>query len=1692
MYAEKVHVDTRSLWQTGTLHEPHTEPVIQDWLVTHLARRLGIPPDRLDPHQPLLRYGLDSIVALELVADLEDWLGRSLPLTLIWDYPTIAAIAHYLATSAGQSEPCSESDLALSSVLQNRSTPSEAEHVTLAPLSYGQQALWFLYQQAPDNIAYNIARAARLRIALDIPALRNALQKLVDRHAALRTTFTTIFGKPVQRVHSHMDVCFQEEDATTWSATFLESRLTEEACRPFDLEHGPLLRIHLFKRAPREFVLLLVVHHMVVDFWSLIILLHELGVLYTAALHGTPAILPLQKWQYTDFVHWQADMLQSSEGERLWAYWRQQLAGELPVMQLPTDRPRPPVQTYRGASESLKLGAELTQQLKTLSQTRGTTLFTTLLTAFYVLLHRYTGQEDLLVGSPMVGRNGAEWARLVGYCANPVALRADLSGNPTFEALLEQVRQTVLGAFEHQNYPFALLVERLHVARDPSRPPLCQVMFVLQKAHRLGDQDLTSFALGELGHQMTIGELRLESIPLKQQGAPFDLTLTMAEANGELVASLQYDTALFEAATIKRMLGHFRTLLAGVVADPQRCLAQLPLLTEAERHQLLVAWSGAKARYPQQQGLHQMFESQVERTPEAVAVVCEGQRLTYRELNQRANQLAHYLRTLGVGPEVLVGICVERSLDMVVGILGILKAGGAYVPLDPIYPKERLAFMLNDAQVPVLLAQKRLESRLPACGARVVWLDADWPRIAQHSEANPPGGATAANLAYVIYTSGSTGTPKGVLVDHYNVARLFVATREWFRFDEHDVWSLFHSFAFDFSVWELWGALLHGGRLVIVPFDTSRSPEAFYDLLCQERVTILNQTPSAFRQLMQAEEKQAGLPQKLALRLVIFGGEALEVQSLRPWFARHGDQHPRLVNMYGITETTVHVTYRPLSEADVCETQGSPIGVPIPDLQVYLLNSSLQPVPIGVPGELYVGGAGVARGYLHRPELTAARFIPHPFSPVPGARLYRSGDLARYLPDGSLEFLGRIDQQVKIRGFRVELGEIEAVLRQHPDVREALVLARDDSPGDTRLVAYLVPTREPAPSTEALRCFLKQKLPDYMIPAAFVRLDAIPLTAHGKVDRRALPAPDQGRPHLERAFAAPRTPVEEALVDVWRDVLGIEQIGIDDNFFDLGGDSIRSMQIHVRAQDRGLHFTIEQLFHHQTIRDLARVLSPEAPRPDATPLTHPFDLITPADRLKVPAGVEDAYPLTRLQSEMVTYGQQYPTSAVYHDVFSYHIRARFDQQALAAAMQRLVARHAALRTSFDVIHFAEPLQLVHRTVSLPLHVEDWCHLSTAQQEEALATWIATEAQRPFDLTQPPLLRVQVHRRTAETFQLTLSFHHAILDGWSVASMLTELFQHYVALLEAQSPSMPPSPTATFRDFVAQERKALSSVACQRYWSQHWHDISSSTRFPPCPIVSKIPERPRTNDLEVAIPPRVHAGLERLARAANVPLKSVLLAAHLRVLGLLGGCPDVTTGLVCHGRPEAAGAEKILGLFLNIVPVRLRLADVPWIELVRRAFEAERELLPFRRYPMAPVARRGHCHPMFETVFNFVYFRVYQELQGLKNFEYLGGIFVDPFPYTLKANFILHPFSYRLSCMLNYNSQLFCDEQIQAVGNHYVNVLTAMAGEWDADFSPPALPMEVRRGIGTAASPFPLCSHHHAEQCRSAEALPAVR
>lgn len=1047
--------------------------------------------------------------------------------------------------------------------------PGRADHLEF-PLSFAQQRLWFLEQLGGTGPSYTLAHALHIRGPLNSDALQRAVQLVVDRHASLRTTFEMNNDEPVQvvalRVRVDLPVVDLQHLPERKRRAELERLVNEEIRRPFDLAVGPLLRVLVLRIRPGEHVLTLCMHHIVTDGWSTGIFFRELSAAYNAYLRGHKPELGKLTIQYVDYAIWQREWLRGEILNSRLEYWQRRLEGAPVALELPTDRPRPAVQSYRGARITRQISQELLKLLKELGRQHGCTLFMTLLAAFQILLHRYTGQRDIVVGSPVAGRNRREHEGVIGFFANTLLFRVDLSGDPTCGDLLQRVRETALDAYAHQELPFEQLVKELKPDRNLSRAPLFQVLFALQNAPR---------------QSLDFDGLEVTRTPVDTEAARFDLSLKITERDEKLTAVYEYNADLFDRSTTERMAGHFESLLNAIVANPRERISSLPLLSAAETHQLLVEWNDTGSDYPKDTCIHRLFEAQAARTPDAVALVIGNREVSYSELDRRSEQLSRYLQANGVGPEVVVAICMNRSLEMIVGLLGILKAGGAYLPLEPDDPPGRLAFMLDDADALLLLTLQPLLSGLEFFDAQVICLDSDWSTIEAVSEGACANAPTAESLAYIMYTSGSSGRPKGVLIPHRAVVRL-VKGQSYVELNPDQVFLQLAPVSFDASTFEIWGCLLNGGRLIL--FDEEKpSLDGLVAAVRRHKVTIIWLTAGLFHLLANTR-----IDALTSVRQLLAGGDVLSVAQVQK--ALQALPHCRLINGYGPTENTTFTCCYPITGP--CRSDTSiPIGRPIENTRVYILDPNRQPVPIGVPGELHAGGAGLARGYLNRPELTERRFIRHPFSDDPSARLYRTGDLARYLPDGNIEFLGRVDDQVKIRGFRVEPGEIEAALAGHPGVSECFVLAQDDGRVGKRLVAYIVPEEEQIPTLNELRSYMSRKLPAYMVPSAFVPVEALPLTRNGKIDRQALAALDEGR-QTEQTYVHPRTLTERKLAEIWKKILWLDHdVGIHDNFFDLGGHSLLSVQLVAEIEEAfDQKLPVSALFQLSTVAELASVL----------------------------------------------------------------------------------------------------------------------------------------------------------------------------------------------------------------------------------------------------------------------------------------------------------------------------------------------------------------------------------------------------------------------------------------------------------------------------------------------------------------------
>jgi amino acid adenylation domain-containing protein len=1135
------------------------------WKTVLAAERVGATDN-------FFSLGGHSLLATRILLHIRERFGIRLPLRALYDAPTVAELS-----------PVVQAAMAEGSTVPERSLP-RADRDAPLPLSYAQEQMWILSQLQPGLWAYNIPLRIELRGAVCHESLGRALDLVVERHEALRTVFAMLDGHPVARILLRVEVPIAFKSLSGAAEPARDEALSQEAMAmakiPMNLAEGPLLRATLFKFSTDHFGLALVVHHAVFDGWSISVMLGDLADAYHAIASGTAWAPPGLAYQYADYALWQRAFTESSAFATDLAYWKKQLEGPLPVLEMPLDFPRPKVQTWEGARIRRTVDPALFGLICSLARQLNVTPFVVLLAGWQALLYRYTGQEDSIIGAALAGRDRLDWEVLIGFFVNTVALRARVGSDLPFQRLVDRVQMTALAAQDHQEAPFERIVAEVQHDRDPARPPVFQTMIVLHNT--------PSYRIERPGMVMTAEEL-------DNGGAKFELTLAMQPAEGALDLDLEYNTALYKRETAELLLARFEALLSDAAADPARAIGRLNLSVK-----LPAAPREKSAREEPTAGgeeacLHKVFQARVDLNPDAPAVTCEGTTLSYRELNARSNRLAHYLQSRGIGREILVGLCLDRSIDIVVSILAVLKAGGAYVPMDPVYPAERVRMIVEDARCPVVIAHRAHTGRFTGSGAEVIELNGFETPWDDCPDTNLACATNESSLAYVIYTSGSTGKPKGALITHWNVYRLIEVMDPWFNFSSDEVWTLFHSYAFDFSVWEIWGAFFHGGRVVVVPHLVSRSPEAFYQLLLDEKVTVLNQTPSAFKQLQRFDETvPLETARKLSLSYVIFGGETLDLPGLSGWFDRHGDATPRLINMYGITETTVFVTYRPVSIADTKAGTPNFIGIPIPDLTLHVLDERRQPVKVGEVGELYVGGDGVGLGYLRRPELTAERFIPDPLDADSAVRnFYKTGDLVR-LWEKDLEFLGRNDMQVQLRGFRVELGEIEATLNAHEAVEGSIVRMREDVPGDQRLAAYYL-AKVPV-DIEDLREHLLKSLPPYMVPSNFVHLDAFPLNNNGKIDAAALPAPG-GMTVGPGAQEAPQTDMEIRIEYLWNEVLRIDSAGRRDNFFASGGHSLLAIQLLVRINEAlGCDLALVDFFDEPTIAGLAAKLDPEQAR----------------------------------------------------------------------------------------------------------------------------------------------------------------------------------------------------------------------------------------------------------------------------------------------------------------------------------------------------------------------------------------------------------------------------------------------------------------------------------------------------------------
>ncbi|HEX3587980.1 MAG TPA: amino acid adenylation domain-containing protein, partial [Pseudonocardiaceae bacterium] len=1480
-----------------------------------------------------------------------------------------------------------------------------------APLSYAQQRLWFLSQLDPDSTEYVNCVALSLSGPLDLGALKSALTALVARHAVLRTRFVDAGGGEPRQVISpeaepHWAVIDVSAagDPAGWERRALET-VRREAALPMDLADGRLLRTTVVRLGDDEHILLMRAHHIVADGWSFGVLSRELRELYGSHREGRAPRLPELPVQYVDFAVWQRDRLRGPALDRQAAYWTERLRGAEPV-ELPADRPRPAIRSGHGASVTVQIPADVSGRLRAAFERHGITPFMGFLSVFGILLANHSGRTDVLVGTPVAGRHRAEIEDLVGFFVNTLVMRTDLSGDPTIAQLWERTRDDALDAFAQQDLPFDRLVEHLAPERDLSRTPLFQHMFVLQNG---------------AGQDWDLPGVRTGSVPLAEQASKFDLSLFVEPRDGVFDARFEYATDLFDESTVRRMAGHLLTLVTAVADDQDRRVSRLPMLTAPEERQLVEEWNDTARPYPSAMCVHEIIARRAEQHPDRVAVTFGRTRVTYRELEERSNQVAHRLIEIGVAAGSMIGICVDRGPEMVVGVLGILKAGGAYVPLDPDYPRDRLRLLLTDTAAPVVLTQRALAERIPAAPERrVLHLDDhDWDA---YPTTNPGPRATPDNLAYVIYTSGSTGTPKGVQIRHQSLVNYLTGADHDFPANGGEKALLHSSITFDLTVTPLFLTLMRGHEVVVSPpWDQEHVELAARSVFDGSRFALLKATPSHLELLLSV----AGPGATINVGTVVIGGEPLSTRLATAVLAACSDGTV-IINEYGHTETTVACVIQPATRDTVLTDAELPVGRPMANTRMYVLDAAGRLVPAGVVGELYTGGDGVARGYLNRPELNAARFAERM---IGGElrRVYRSGDLVRWRADGVMEFRGRTDDQVKFRGFRIELGEIEAALCACPHVTEAVVMARADTPGAQRLVAYVVPAADPAGGVDVpeVRSLLRERLPEYMVPSVFVTIDAVPLTRNGKVDKRALPAPDGSRPELADAYVAPQGPAESAVAAVWSQILGVDRVGANDDFFELGGHSLLATKVVSRLRaELGVELEIRAVFTAPTVARLAALLA------SAAADTRQVPAITAVDR-------GAPLPLSFAQQRLWFLDQLEPGSSQYLIPVTLNLRGDMDQAGLAHALRALIARHESLRTTFDQIDDT-PVQIVHDTVPFTLDVLDLPEDSRQ---------ITAGALTPMDLRRGPLFRAVLYRRSDQEHLLVMTLHHIIADGWSFGVFSRELKELYDAHQQDRQARLP-ALAVQYADFAVWQRDWLRGDVLDEqltYWARQLDGLE------PVELPTDRP-RPairtgRGASLAFKVPTDVSDRLRTVFQRHGITPFMGFLSVFDILLANYSGQTDLAVGTPVAGRNRTE-IEDLVGVFINTLVMRTDLGDDPtvahlWERTRDQALEAyAHQDLPFERLV-------EHLHPERDLSRTPLFQHLFVLQNAMSNDWELPGLRID----TQTLDSVIAKFDLTLEmeecgsdfeAAFIYSTDLFDESTIERMAGHLLTLLEAAA------------------------------------------------
>jgi amino acid adenylation domain-containing protein len=1634
---------------TGVTYEP-PEGELENRLAALWADVLSVEQSIISADINFFELGGHSLKATILISRIHKELNIKMNLGDIFKHPTIRELAGRIKESEGD---------------RHRSI-KPVEDREYYHVSSAQHRLYVIYQMDPESCGYNMPTFLPLHGAVDMETFEKSFKTLIERHESLRTSFFMLNEEPVQQIHKRID--FKIEDFITESVrkqgggTSISARgpdvtqIKKNFIRPFDLSQAPLLRVGLTKMEGETHLLMVDMHHIITDGTSIERFVKEFMASYTGES------LPPLNVRYRDFSQWQNRRKGEKAMKMQEAYWLKQFEEEAPVLELPLDYPRPIVRSFEGSTVHFEISPGETETLNQMARESGVTLYMVLEAVYTVFLAKICSQEDIVVGTPVKGRRHTDLEGVIGMFVNMLPLRNRPAGGKTFWEFLLDVKEQTPEAFENQDYPFEDLVEKVVTNRDTSRNPLFDVIFAFQDI--------------DIDVEAETGRLMQWEPGDENRVAKFDLSLHAVERD-TLSFVFEYSTTIFEKETILRFSHYFKRVISSVSGNPRCQLQQIEMLPEEEKHRLLTDFNNTAVGYPAGKTIHRLFEEQVERTPDHTALVGKAGRMeaavhvTYTELNRKSGHLAHLLQAKGVKPGNIIGFMMKRSTGMVVGLLGILKAGGAYLPIEPGYPAERIDFMLKDSHARVLVTTREdnmREGTGKQGGLASLYLpvEADSTIPGTSTEVPiPQCPASPGNLAYIIYTSGTTGKPKGMMIEHKHVVRLLFNDTFQFDFGTHDVWTLFHSICFDFSVWEVYGALLYGGKLVIISREVARDPRRFMDILEDQGVTVLNQTPSAFYNLMETvlKEEKSLLPP----RYVIFGGEALKPAKLKKWKTRFPGT--RLINMYGITETTVHVTYKEIGDREI-DRGISSIGTPIPTLSLYIMHPQMGLQPPGTAGECCVGGEGVGRGYLNRPERTHEKFVYNPYNP--GERLYRSGDRVRRLNNGEIEYMDRIDHQVKIRGFRIEAGEIETQLLNHHQVKETVVTAGEDANNDRYLCAYIVPAEtaafdNPLFITKELRAYLSGKLPGYMIPAYFVPLDEIPLTSNRKVDRAALPRP---QPISGEVYAAPRNETEAQLAVIWSGIsardLSARPVGIDDNFFNIGGDSIKAIRVVSRINRQwNSHLKLVDLYTHGTIRELSGLITSTTASAADTPFPLKQEVLRNIEALKnriktgrrLPEGVEDIYPMSDIEKGMVFYYLKDIAAHVYHDQFVYRMKYRgFESRRFKQALTLLVEKHEILRTCFNMEDVEEPVQLVHRTPVLDLEYSDITGMEPSQQESHIRALVEEDRKHPFNIAVSPLWRMKVFTLNEEEICILFVCHHAILDGWSIASFWIELHNTYLEL-KSNPRFVPPKLNCSYKEVVIEEQVEKQNRETTGYWQKELEDYKR-VDFPGPRGKRDTHGAARVETMKLFRYQAATERLEQLNRCAvqyDTSVRNLCIAAYIYTVNMIAYGNDITVGVVTNNRPASHDGDKILGCFLNTVPVRINIpTNISWKEYTRLVETKMLEVKKYERLPLFEIARligerNKDRNPIFDTLINFTDFHVLHQARRDEGGDRSGSVITGadkPIPMDGSWNtntlfdFEMDITTGRLMLGPKYNPSAISDEMVKSCCIYFERIL----------------------------------------------------